>query len=220
MRVNQGKEVGTLDLVTWDRDTGSVVRAGGLFSPTDTEFRMSGLLSDPSDGGSLPITLTVPFGDPTGIDTAVATDAQGRHELVIREDGERISNYRVEDYTSVPGIGGSVTIHSGVWRSGDRRTDFVAVEDPIPVLVLLAGIGVAGCLAAIGISALASHTLVLAQIEACRSLGYSSKISVDVAYGFKRKPLRIACHYKANADCVNVTGRVEESHVLELADLT
>jgi len=132
------------------------------------------------------------------------------NELIFFAGGER-ARTRIVDFSATPILGGRYEVLSGLVNKGPvGEADFIAVTDPVPIVILGGGILAAACMAFTGFA------YVLQKVEswssgfadACRKSGGIPVATVEIGLSFSLRKRDIGCKVTPRLECKRLDGTV------------
>lgn len=196
-----GDDGWTLDLVVRGIETPGLVSVHGAGSTPDTVELDGVICTLPPDSTALPLAISL-----SDLDPKFSVQEIGDDEWILLADGEETKT-AIRSFRSVPALDGRYATYSGVLTSPAGAAEFVAMSDPLPFIVILGGVAVAGCLAYL------SGTVVLKHLEArlnglaekCRAQGGFPEVKVKSRlhvglHGF-------SCNPEAEVVCRDLAGK-------------
>src|ERR1700674_1330862 len=120
----------SVDLVLRDREAGTVLIATGSAAAPGTPLTASGILRLAETDESFETELTVPAGLLERVHLV-----QDRVGFVLLDTDDQALPYRLLDYSESYVLGEPYVLHAGVMELEDVRRDFLAITDPLPLII-------------------------------------------------------------------------------------
>jgi hypothetical protein len=193
----------TLDIIA--RTPEVSVSVGGIVRG-DSDVELRGILSDPQNYlANQLVILALSRQDLDG-----AFFERGEDELTLFDEGTgRLDT--IASYSASTALDGRYEIHAGIVASEEGRdVDVVAVADPVPIVIVGAGLLAAACMVGGGISWLVEwiQTQSSGQAEACRARGGFPKVVLEFSWSFRLRRHEFGCTVRPRFRCEDSAGRV------------
>ncbi|NNN08734.1 MAG: hypothetical protein HKL85_06020 [Acidimicrobiaceae bacterium] len=134
--------------------------------------------------------------------------------VLIGED--HVSVREVTNYTAVTALNGRYVIHSGVVMSAQgREADVFAIADPVPIIVVGAGILAAGCLVGGGVGWVIEwfQSNSTGQYADCLARGHYPKVRLEFKWTFSFRRREVSCLVRSRFVCDARDGTSSEEEV-------
>ncbi len=195
-----GDDDWTLDLVVRGIETPSLVSVHGAGSSRDTVELDGVICTLPPDSIALPLAISL-----SDLDPKFSAQEIGDDKWMLLADGEETET-AIHSFRSVPALDDRYTTYSGVLTNPAGPVEFVAMSDPLPFIVILGGVAVAGCLAYLAGTVLLKHLEAKYNelAEECRAQGGFPEVKVKSRLHVGLRGF--SCDPKAEVVCRDLAG--------------
>ena len=128
-------------------------------------------------------------------------------EIAFSADGEQIGT-RIRAFSATSVVDERYVIYAGTLDKVDGTVDFIAVTDPIPVILLGGAVLVAGCAALSGLERIAARNEArnLGFMEECRERGGFPVVTVEIGLRFNPFKHDFGCNIRTKMECRDLDG--------------
>jgi hypothetical protein len=193
----------SLDLIVRGGEPMTTVSVRGRGEGEDS-LELVGTIGDDLRPGVLqPVTIKLSADDVARIGMSGLEDG----EIALSADGEQI-NTRIRAFSATSVVDERYVIYAGTLDKVDGTVDFIAVTDPIPVILLGGAVLVAGCAALSGLERIATRKEARNSgfMEECRARGGSPVVTVEI--GLRLNPFKrdFGCNIRTKMECRGLGG--------------
>jgi len=196
---NINTQTQTLDLTVRNKETKTVIQCSMINSVNEDTVFLKGTVSSFDGLNSVPILVSLPKSE---IDKIHLNELDST--IVFKENSNAKSTYAISDYSINSAMGNKYRVLSGKFLDANgKELEFVASTDPVPVVVIVAGIGAVACIAIIAIDRLTTdcEAVLKSAIDACKESGKSPNIVITTNFGISFDPFKLGCSSDCKLDC-------------------
>lgn len=196
---------GTLDLVVRGGDPVTTARIGGRVV-AEQDVELAGILGEDDDPNSVqPVVMSI------SAETLSSVGLQGDGETRVFTWNGEPAQTRIVGFSGERVGDGPYEVYTGAVQSGERGADFIAITDPVPVIVIGLVAVVGGC------AALAGLSVIMMKLEArtngfrtaCREAGgFVTGTTPHLGVRFSLREHAFGCVVvPGKPDCVGLEGK-------------